>query len=434
MQLRHTITTLAAMAALLSFGIPSVAAQDAASADLSIYLLSGACDEAIADEPIVIGTIPVLEPQAVGLPGADDAAVGTGTIVGFSVNELPDLGAHIEVVAADGESLACGEIGGSFRKSGELLVGLAEQGDSNITGVAFLAPSKDGASTDATVFVSGEDLWLIAAEAEASLGAAEMDSTYLTSVAAIKDRLSTSVETFNGLIASPKVGDGSWTRAVATEFAQWGSLRQELAAMTPPAGYEDAHQALLDALDAYNEGAAALAKGIDNNDSAALAEADALLSEGDDLLSEATALYDEAAAAAGSAGASASDAQAYADSITGLVAKVQTSMAAFNKLVGAPKVGDGKWTKAVAAEFAAWDSAIAEIQAMTPPAGFEDAQQALVDALSAYGEAADAFANGIDDNDAASLEQAAQLFVEGDDLLAEAAALIDEAKAAAGLK
>ncbi|MFM8592889.1 MAG: hypothetical protein ACKOCK_00650, partial [Chloroflexota bacterium] len=76
---------------------------------------------------------------------------------------------------------------------------------------------------------------------------------------------------------------------------------------------------------------------------------------------------------------------------------------------------------------------IAEIQAMTPPAGFEDAQQALVDALSAYGEAADAFANGIDNNDAASLEQAAQLFVEGDALLVETAALSEEAKAATGV-
>lgn len=437
MRLRSVVTTVAALSALFAVGMPTVSAQSAASADLSVYLLSGSCDENAAEEPIVIGTIPVLEPQAVGLPGADDAAVGTGTIIGFSVSDLPDLGAHIEVVAADGESLACGEIGGSFRASGELLVGLAEQGDSNITGVAFLAPSKDGASTDATVFVSGEDLWLIASEAEAALGAAAMDSSYLTSVAAITDRLGGSVETFNGLINAAKVGDPDWTRSVATEFATWGSLKQELAAMTPPAGYEDAHQALLDALDAYNEGATALAQGIDNSDQQALAEADALLAEGDDLLAEAQALFDEAAALAGDVTSSASgasdDAAAYVAAIAAITEKVSGSMDTFDALVAAPRVGEGKWTKAVAAEFGAWDAIAAEVTGMTPPAGFEDAHQALADALSAYGEAADAFATGIDNNDQASLDNAATLFSEGDDLLAEAEALFEEAKAAAGI-
>ena len=207
--------------------------------------------------------------------------------------------------------------------------------------------------------------------------------------------------------------------------------------MTPPAGYEDAHQALLDALDAYNEGATALAQGIDNSDQQALAEADALLAEGDDLLAEAQALFDEAAALAGDVTSAASgasdDAAAYVAAITAITEKVSGSMDTFDALVAAPRVGEGKWTKAVAAEFGAWDAIAAEVTGMTPPAGFEDAHQALADALSAYGEAADAFATGIDNNDQASLDNAAALFSEGDDLLAEAEALFEEAKAAAGI-
>jgi uncharacterized cupredoxin-like copper-binding protein len=50
--------------------------------------------------------------------------------------------------------IACGEIGGVRDANGALTIGLREQNDSGFTGIAFLAPAADGASTDVSVFIS----------------------------------------------------------------------------------------------------------------------------------------------------------------------------------------------------------------------------------------------------------------------------------------
>jgi hypothetical protein len=50
--------------------------------------------------------------------------------------------------------IACGEVGGVVDASGALVIGLREQTDSGYTGIAFLAPGADGASTDVSVFIA----------------------------------------------------------------------------------------------------------------------------------------------------------------------------------------------------------------------------------------------------------------------------------------
>ena len=50
--------------------------------------------------------------------------------------------------------IACGEIGGGVNATGALVVGLREQSDSVYTGIAFLSPDADGASTDVSVFIA----------------------------------------------------------------------------------------------------------------------------------------------------------------------------------------------------------------------------------------------------------------------------------------
>ena len=50
--------------------------------------------------------------------------------------------------------IACGEIGGVVAPDGSLTIGLGEQEDSGYTGIAYLAPGADGASTDVTVFLA----------------------------------------------------------------------------------------------------------------------------------------------------------------------------------------------------------------------------------------------------------------------------------------
>jgi len=50
--------------------------------------------------------------------------------------------------------IACGDIGGAFTPDGALVIGLAEQSNSGYTGIAYLSPGADGASTDVSVFIA----------------------------------------------------------------------------------------------------------------------------------------------------------------------------------------------------------------------------------------------------------------------------------------
>ena len=50
--------------------------------------------------------------------------------------------------------IACGEIGGVLDANGALVIGLGEYEGSGFTGIAYLAPSADGVSTDVSVFVA----------------------------------------------------------------------------------------------------------------------------------------------------------------------------------------------------------------------------------------------------------------------------------------
>jgi uncharacterized cupredoxin-like copper-binding protein len=50
--------------------------------------------------------------------------------------------------------IACADLGGVLTPEGALIVGLAEQNNSGYTGIAYLSPGADGASTDVSVFIA----------------------------------------------------------------------------------------------------------------------------------------------------------------------------------------------------------------------------------------------------------------------------------------
>jgi hypothetical protein len=50
--------------------------------------------------------------------------------------------------------IACGEIGGRLSPEGAVIIGLREMNNSGFTGIAYLAPGADGASTDVSAFVA----------------------------------------------------------------------------------------------------------------------------------------------------------------------------------------------------------------------------------------------------------------------------------------
>jgi hypothetical protein len=53
-----------------------------------------------------------------------------------------------------GTYIACGEIGGFLTPEGAVVIGLREMNNSGFTGIAYLAPGADGASTDVSAFVA----------------------------------------------------------------------------------------------------------------------------------------------------------------------------------------------------------------------------------------------------------------------------------------
>lgn len=63
------------------------------------------------------------------------------------------INVHLSAEAID-EYIACGEIGGPLGDTNTLAIGLRQQNRSGFTGIAYLAPGADGASTDVSVFVA----------------------------------------------------------------------------------------------------------------------------------------------------------------------------------------------------------------------------------------------------------------------------------------
>ena len=102
-----------------------------------------------------------------------DLTGGTGDRVGQARRAIPAessftsvpltldaiLGAdHVVNVHLSAEEIetyiACGEIGGSLSPEGAVIIGLREMNDSGFTGIAYLSPGADGASTDVSTFVA----------------------------------------------------------------------------------------------------------------------------------------------------------------------------------------------------------------------------------------------------------------------------------------
>lgn len=69
------------------------------------------------------------------------------------VAENHAINAHLSADQID-VYIACGEVGGILAPDGSLTIGLRSTNDSGYTGIAYLVPGADGASTDVTVFLA----------------------------------------------------------------------------------------------------------------------------------------------------------------------------------------------------------------------------------------------------------------------------------------
>ena len=160
-------TMLALLALLVAGGSRSLMAQDAtpdagaATADEGrpIHIHSGNCAEGELGD-VVVPLTNLTAPTGTA-SGQDDLA----TVVETSVTNVPmaledilaedhAINAHLSVEEVT-TYIACGEVGGTVSDAdGSLTIGLREVGDSGFSGIAYLAPGADPATTDVSVFIA----------------------------------------------------------------------------------------------------------------------------------------------------------------------------------------------------------------------------------------------------------------------------------------
>jgi hypothetical protein len=156
------VASLAPLVAML----PAVTAQEATPVAATpvaqavvarpVHIHNGDCvDLGEVMAPLVDLTTGVGEPAG----QADKATVAESsfTVVPITLDALLGSDYAINVhLSADqiGTYLACGEIGGAVNANGELVIGLREMSNSGFTGIAFLSPGIDGASTNVSVFIA----------------------------------------------------------------------------------------------------------------------------------------------------------------------------------------------------------------------------------------------------------------------------------------
>ena len=158
-----TAAGAAALAGMMALGGPAAWAQDAtpqasdSMAPRPAHIHTGTCDEVgevvapLTDLTGAIGgdrvgqarrAIPA-ESSFTNVPMTLDAILGADHVVNVHLS-AEEIGTYI----------ACGEIGGMLTPEGNVIIGLRELNDSGFTGIAYLAPGADGASTDVSVFVA----------------------------------------------------------------------------------------------------------------------------------------------------------------------------------------------------------------------------------------------------------------------------------------
>jgi len=138
----------------------TVSAQDgtpaAGMAAHPVHIHSGNCEE-LGEVVVPLTDITAPEGDRVGQRNRASQGATSFTNVPLTLDAIlaedHAINAHLSADQID-VYIACGEIGGVVAPDGSLTIGLGETSDSGYTGIAYLAPGADGASTDVTVFLA----------------------------------------------------------------------------------------------------------------------------------------------------------------------------------------------------------------------------------------------------------------------------------------
>ena len=152
----------AALAGMVALSGPAAWAQDAtpeAAEPLTprpAHIHTGTCNE-VGEVVAPLTDLTAAAGDRVGQGRRAIAAESSFTSVPLTLDAI--LGAdHVVNVHLSADEIetyiACGEIGGFLTPEGAVIIGLRELDNSGFTGIAYLAPGADGASTDVSAFVA----------------------------------------------------------------------------------------------------------------------------------------------------------------------------------------------------------------------------------------------------------------------------------------
>lgn len=133
------------------------AADDAGSPARPAHIYAGSCGDNLGDIVAPLNNLTVPDGDRVGQANRALLAETSFTNVPLTLDAIVAEDHSINIHLSEdeiGTYIACGEIGGVINETGSLVVGLEEENDSGYTGIAFLSPGADGASTDISVFIA----------------------------------------------------------------------------------------------------------------------------------------------------------------------------------------------------------------------------------------------------------------------------------------
>ena len=154
--------TAFALVAIVATTISGAVAQDATPVAQVVapsrpaHIHSGNCVE-LGDVVLPLNDLTAPVSDSVGQADRATPAESSFTTVPMTLDAIlaadHAINVHLSAERID-TYIACGELGGIVDASGALVVGLREESDSGYTGIAFLSPGADGASTDVSVFIA----------------------------------------------------------------------------------------------------------------------------------------------------------------------------------------------------------------------------------------------------------------------------------------
>lgn len=159
--LSSSVALVLALVAGFLFGAvsPGRAQDDDALADEAdgrpVSLTSGGCGEDdVGDEVAPLSDLTPFGGDEVGQRAAITAESSYTNVPLLPEDLQADDHVIIAVGGQDDAAIACGEVGGPLSPNGTLIIGMREQNGSGLSGVAYISPGSDGASTDISVFVA----------------------------------------------------------------------------------------------------------------------------------------------------------------------------------------------------------------------------------------------------------------------------------------